>query len=107
MWQFSCASHAPFSVAPGTELREFYPGRCKLPILGPKALNDLQVALGQNTWLEELIARFDEIVLPDCWLVAGCIAQPIWPEVTKRSDLTHKRTNHELRPPYERHRAWP
>jgi hypothetical protein len=30
-----------------------------------------------------------------------------WPEVTKRSDLTHKRTNHELRPPYERHRARP
>jgi hypothetical protein len=29
------------------------------------------------------------------------------PEVTKRSDLTHKRTNHELRPPYERHRARP
>ena len=31
----------------------------------------------------------------------------LWPEVTKRSDLTHKRTNHELRPPYERHRALP
>ncbi|MBV8504475.1 MAG: hypothetical protein JOZ11_01475 [Alphaproteobacteria bacterium] len=30
-----------------------------------------------------------------------------WPEVTKRSDLTHKRTNHELGPPYERHRARP
>jgi hypothetical protein len=30
-----------------------------------------------------------------------------WPEVTKRSDLTHKRTNHELRPPYERHLARP
>jgi hypothetical protein len=29
------------------------------------------------------------------------------PEVTKRSDLTHKRTNHELRPPYGRHRARP
>jgi plasmid replication initiation protein len=29
------------------------------------------------------------------------------PEVTKRSDLTHKRTNHELRPPLERHRARP
>ena len=25
----------------------------------------------------------------------------------ERSDLTHKRTNHELRPPYERHRARP
>jgi hypothetical protein len=29
------------------------------------------------------------------------------PEVTKRSDLTHNRTNHELRPPYERYRARP
>src|SRR5271169_6601492 len=27
------------------------------------------------------------------------------PEVTKCLDLTHKRTNHELRPPYERHRG--
>ena len=29
------------------------------------------------------------------------------PEVTKRSDLTHKRTNHELRRPCERYRARP
>ena len=28
-----------------------------------------------------------------------------WPEVTKRLDLTHKRTNHELRRPCEGHRA--
>jgi hypothetical protein len=46
--------------------------------VGPKALNDLQVAIGHNTWLEEILERFDEIVLPDGWLVAGCIAQSIW-----------------------------
>ena len=28
-----------------------------------------------------------------------------WPEVTKRPDLAHKRTNHELRRPCEGHRA--
>ena len=50
-------------------------GRYKLPNVGAKALNDLQVALGHNTWLEEILARFDEIALPDSWLVAGSIAQ--------------------------------
>lgn len=49
-----------------------------MPTVGAKALNDLQVALGQNTWFEEILARFDEIVLLDGWLVAGCIAQSIW-----------------------------
>jgi uncharacterized protein len=49
-----------------------------LPTLRPKTLNDLQVALGQNTWLKEIIERFEEIALPDSWLVAGCIAQTIW-----------------------------
>jgi hypothetical protein len=40
-------------------------------------------------------------------LAAQITAEPARPEVTKRSDLTHKRTNHELRPLYERHRARP
>src|SRR5258708_1312641 len=31
----------------------------------------------------------------------------VWPEVTKRPDFTHKRTNHELRRSCERHRARP
>ena len=30
-----------------------------------------------------------------------------WPEVTKRLDLAHKRTNRELRRPCERYRARP
>ena len=32
---------------------------------------------------------------------------PTWPEVTKRPDFTHKRTNHELRRSCERYRARP
>src|SRR6266850_3373266 len=51
-------------------------------------------------------------VQPDSWYrvqflvvsraeVLNSPVNSIWPEVTKRSDLTHKRTNHELRPPYE------
>jgi uncharacterized protein len=49
-----------------------------LPTLGPKALTKLKVALGQNEWLAEILGRFEEIALPDSWLVAGCIAQTIW-----------------------------
>ena len=39
--------------------------------------NDLEIALRQNMWLGEILERFEEIVLPDCWLVAGAIAQTI------------------------------
>ena len=49
-----------------------------MPTVGQKSLNDLEVALRQNRWLEEVLERFDEIGLPDTWLVAGCIAQTIW-----------------------------
>jgi uncharacterized protein len=49
-----------------------------LRTVGPEALNDLEVALRQNKWLEEILERFEEIVLLDSWLVAGCIAQTIW-----------------------------
>jgi uncharacterized protein len=44
----------------------------------PETLNNLRVALAQNHWLDEILGRFDEIALPDSWLVAGCIAQTIW-----------------------------
>jgi uncharacterized protein len=52
--------------------------RCKLQRLRPEALNDLRVAVGQNKWLAEIFERFEEIALPDSWLVAGCIAQTVW-----------------------------
>jgi hypothetical protein len=44
----------------------------------PKSLNDLEIALRQNRWLAEILERFEEIGLPDSWLVAGSIAQTIW-----------------------------
>lgn len=47
-------------------------------IIGPPLLKSLEVALGQNKWLAEILERFEEIALPDCWLAAGSIAQTIW-----------------------------
>ena len=47
-------------------------------IMGQALLDDLEVALGQNKWLGEILARFEEVALPDSWLVAGSIAQTIW-----------------------------
>lgn len=41
-------------------------------------MGDLEDALRQNKWLAEILERFDEIALPDSWLVAGSIAQTIW-----------------------------
>ena len=43
-----------------------------------QTVNNLKVALAQNKWLEEILGQFEEIDLPDSWLVAGCIAQTIW-----------------------------
>jgi uncharacterized protein len=47
-------------------------------MVGLKTLNDLETALRQNKWLGEILERFEEVALPDSWLVAGCIAQTIW-----------------------------
>jgi hypothetical protein len=43
-----------------------------------KTQNDLEIALRQNKWLGEILERFEEVTLPDSWLVAGCLAQTIW-----------------------------
>ena len=47
-------------------------------MVGLKTQNDLEIALRQNMWLGEILERFEEVALPDTWLVAGCIAQTIW-----------------------------
>ena len=47
-------------------------------MVGLKTQNDLEIALRQNKWLGEILEKFEEIALPDSWLVAGCIAQTIW-----------------------------
>ena len=46
--------------------------------MGPRSANELHVSLRQNQCLTDILGRFDEIALPDAWLVAGCIAQTIW-----------------------------
>jgi hypothetical protein len=46
--------------------------------MGQAVLDDLEVALGQNRWVREILERFEEIALPDAWLVAGSIAQTVW-----------------------------
>lgn len=38
----------------------------------------LQAKLRENSWLSEILRRFDAIGLPDSWIVAGCIAQSVW-----------------------------
>lgn len=38
----------------------------------------LQAQLRENLWLWEMLERFDEVGLPDAWVVAGCIAQTVW-----------------------------
>jgi uncharacterized protein len=49
-----------------------------LRIMGPAVLDDLEVALGRNRWVRGILERFEEIALPDAWLVAGSIAQTVW-----------------------------
>jgi hypothetical protein len=46
--------------------------------MGLVSANELHVSLLQNECLADIPERFDEIALPDAWLVAGCIAQTIW-----------------------------
>jgi hypothetical protein len=55
-----------------------YLGRCKLTTIVLGSSHALEVALRRNKWLDELLKRFEEIMLPDNWLVAGCIAQTVW-----------------------------
>jgi hypothetical protein len=43
-----------------------------------KTQNDLEIALRQNTWLGEILEKFEAVALSDSWLVAGCIAQTVW-----------------------------
>jgi len=38
----------------------------------------LEAELRENSSLSEILRRFDDIGLPDAWIVAGCIAQTVW-----------------------------
>ena len=78
-------------------------------VLGPK-----HGAVGIDLVEPAFVATWERDISPRFYLgdvhhrqIFARSGRPSGPEVTKRSDLTHKRTNHELRPPYERHRARP
>jgi hypothetical protein len=44
----------------------------------PEATERLELALRQNPDLCDILDRFDAVALPDCWLVAGAVAQTVW-----------------------------
>lgn len=48
------------------------------PGIPPNQLSILETSLRRNDALWQIIASFDEIGLPDGWLVAGAVAQTIW-----------------------------
>lgn len=50
----------------------------------PSQLTVLEAALRRNDALWQIIRSFDEIGLPDGWLVAGAVAQTIWNVVLGR-----------------------
>lgn len=41
-------------------------------------IDRLEAALKENPPLREILERFDEVDLPDAWLVAGVVAQTVW-----------------------------
>jgi hypothetical protein len=43
----------------------------------PSQLKVLEAALQRNEALWQIIGSLDEIGLPDCWLVAGAVAQTV------------------------------
>ena len=41
---------------------------------------ELQAVLSRSPIVAAIVDRWSEIRLPDCWLVAGCLAQTVWNE---------------------------
>jgi hypothetical protein len=52
--------------------------RYRLQTMEQALQDELEVALWRNRRLREILERFEEIALPDSWVVAGSIAQTIW-----------------------------
>ena len=44
----------------------------------------LEEAVLANPYLALILERFEEVALPDCWLVAGAIAQTVWNRLHSR-----------------------
>ena len=48
------------------------------PGISESQLKLLEAKLRRHKALWQIIGSFDEIGLPDCWLVAGAVTQTIW-----------------------------
>jgi hypothetical protein len=53
-------------------------GACDAAVVVSAAERQLTAALRQNRILRAILDGFDEIGLPDAWLVAGAVAQTVW-----------------------------
>ena len=40
--------------------------------------DDLKDALSANPVLSDVLGNWDEVALPDCWIVAGAVVQSYW-----------------------------
>src|ERR1700691_1657431 len=62
----------------GGEERAISPSPCGRGLGGGGGAGELQSLLSRNPVIAELLARFEEIALPDAWLGGGCLAQTVW-----------------------------
>jgi hypothetical protein len=44
----------------------------------PSQETQLQAVLSRSPIVATVVGRWSEVGLPDCWLVAGCVAQTVW-----------------------------
>ena len=49
--------------------------------MGSEPLLELQAIVSESPLLAPVIGQWDKTALPDCWLVAGAIAQTVWNRV--------------------------
>lgn len=64
--------------------RRFHKCVREFGMLDDSAIHDVVVSIPENA---EVLAVLDELRLPDCYLTAGCLFQPIWNRKTRKPDL--------------------
>jgi len=51
----------------------------------PSQETQLRAVLSRSPIVATVVGRWSEVGLPDCWLVAGCVAQTVWNDAFGRS----------------------
>jgi uncharacterized protein len=54
------------------------PSRFKEDYMSDERHLNLQTIVSKSPLLSSILSNWDEIALPDCWLVAGAVAQTVW-----------------------------